>query len=79
MAEDYRISLIEIAKQTALGAAGLAGTRGRERQYLARFRAAYRHLAATVEGAGNPTPGGQTNDKNTDNALGVYESKDSGK
>jgi hypothetical protein len=53
MDDSARVRLIDLANDLAMAAlpTGKVAIRGREPEYLARFRAAYRHLAFTVDSA----------------------------
>jgi hypothetical protein len=50
--DDYRIRLIEIARELALLGSGTTLAVGDEARFLRRFRTIYQHLAATVETSG---------------------------
>jgi hypothetical protein len=47
--DDYRVSLIDLANRIAAAGVSMADVRGREDEFLDRFRKAYHHLADTVE------------------------------
>jgi hypothetical protein len=57
---DYRVKLIEMARDIALAGTGAKEVSGgREVAFLRKFRAAYHYLAATVEATGaSPFPPG---------------------
>jgi hypothetical protein len=57
--EDYRIRLIDIARELALLGTGTPLSAGDEARFLRRFRTIYQHLATTVETSGGgvtPSP-----------------------
>jgi hypothetical protein len=53
--EDYRVRLIDIARELALLGSGTPLGAGDEARFLRRFRTIYQHLAATVETSGGGT------------------------
>jgi len=50
--EDYRIRLIDIAREIAMLGSGSPVGPGDEARFLRRFRTVYQHLASTVETSG---------------------------
>ena len=54
--EDYRVKLIDIARELAALPFGAGVGSGDEETYLRRFRTFYQHLAASVETSGGGTP-----------------------
>lgn len=50
--EDYRVRLIEIARELALLGTGSPMGPGDEARFLRRFRTIFQHLATTVETSG---------------------------
>ena len=73
--DDYRVALIEIAREIATagtGATQIGG--GSERTaFLRRLRAAYLHLAATVEQSASTSPASAVLLRGTDQALGIFD------
>jgi hypothetical protein len=53
--EDYRVKLIEMARDIAMLPFGASIPSGEEQRFLRRFRTIYQHLATTVETSGGGT------------------------
>ena len=71
---DYRVALIDIAREIATAGTGRTRIGGSDRvQFLRRFRAAYMHLAATVEQSASTTPQTAQLLRGTDQALGIFD------
>lgn len=57
--EDYRVTLVQMAREIAMLPFGPSLSGGDEQRFLRRFRAIYQHLAITVEtsgGGATPNP-----------------------
>jgi hypothetical protein len=50
--EDYRVTLVQMAREMAMLPFGSALSAGDEPRFLRRFRTIYQHLAITVETSG---------------------------
>lgn len=53
--EDYRVALIQMARELAMLPFGATLSTGDEQRFLRRYRTIYQHLATTVETSGGGT------------------------